>query len=656
MRLSYQTATEFGDLAVTKIPPRSRLYSLEPVGIGTPYVESMISYTARLADAHFVSPRRLFDWTATLPTGSRLTSASVINSSLQLKTVRFPDGGKSLNLDDAAGRYWLTALESLTLRHDLKYLTILPLSDAVSRVDLHRPRRTWCSNCLQDWKKAGKTIYEPLLWSFNAVEVCPAHKQKLVQVCHHCNGTQKWLNGRVRVGFCNLCYGWLGTPDYKSDTGKETCDQNGQDFLAWGARSVGELVASPDVFCTQWKKQSVPLIFECIIRTAGGNLGAFSKSLGLDEGTIYAWIDGKFQPRISHILKMAYSIGAQLGEILSGEIFQKRESDTFQSLAAQARCKSRRQKKAQTSILSVLNKALEENPPPSPEDVASALGYGHFRPLRKRFPEICNKIITRYKLSTGIENKPKRSSKRLHERETLSIALRQELDKEMPSALDPIASELGYKGAFALTRDFPELCAAIRSKRAEQRNKFLQTIRRELEQVVQEEPPPGVKAVSERFSRLHRVSIRYCFPDLYREISERHASYVANTRNSRIELALRTILDEDPPPPIEQVGERVGLRRATLYKLFPELVYAITARYTGYVVSLRDRKKAIFKEEVLKVVMRLYDSGIRPSRKLVWSFREIFSNKSFSAFVLTYQAVMQELGRSKYPVCPLQIC
>src|SRR5262249_59893394 len=36
-------------------PPHSRLYSLEPIGIGTPEVESLSSYLNRLAQAHCVT-------------------------------------------------------------------------------------------------------------------------------------------------------------------------------------------------------------------------------------------------------------------------------------------------------------------------------------------------------------------------------------------------------------------------------------------------------------------------------------------------------------------------------------------------------------------------------------------------------------------------
>src|SRR5438105_13804339 len=41
------------------MPPRSRLYSLEPIGIGTPQTESLTSYISRLAAAHGVRVRDL---------------------------------------------------------------------------------------------------------------------------------------------------------------------------------------------------------------------------------------------------------------------------------------------------------------------------------------------------------------------------------------------------------------------------------------------------------------------------------------------------------------------------------------------------------------------------------------------------------------------
>jgi len=61
MRADELTVYEGWDLARPPIPPRSRLFSLEPVGIGTPGVESLTGYVARLATTHGVLVRRLVE-------------------------------------------------------------------------------------------------------------------------------------------------------------------------------------------------------------------------------------------------------------------------------------------------------------------------------------------------------------------------------------------------------------------------------------------------------------------------------------------------------------------------------------------------------------------------------------------------------------------
>ena len=50
---------ELWDTEPPSIPKPSRLFSLEPIGLNTGYVESLTSYVARLALAHSVPPGRL---------------------------------------------------------------------------------------------------------------------------------------------------------------------------------------------------------------------------------------------------------------------------------------------------------------------------------------------------------------------------------------------------------------------------------------------------------------------------------------------------------------------------------------------------------------------------------------------------------------------
>src|SRR5689334_2745960 len=44
------------NLELPATPERSKLYYLEPIAIDTPYVEGLVSYICRLAEAHCVSP------------------------------------------------------------------------------------------------------------------------------------------------------------------------------------------------------------------------------------------------------------------------------------------------------------------------------------------------------------------------------------------------------------------------------------------------------------------------------------------------------------------------------------------------------------------------------------------------------------------------
>ncbi len=50
---------ECWNLKPLEISPRSRLFCLEPVAVGTPYTESLSSYLNRLAQEHCLTSQRL---------------------------------------------------------------------------------------------------------------------------------------------------------------------------------------------------------------------------------------------------------------------------------------------------------------------------------------------------------------------------------------------------------------------------------------------------------------------------------------------------------------------------------------------------------------------------------------------------------------------
>ena len=72
-------------------------------------------------------------------------------------------------------RSLVLALEQLTLRQDLKFLSCLTWKGIIKERGLFRQDKAWCPQCFEARRQEGNPIYEPLLWSFRDVNFCPQH-------------------------------------------------------------------------------------------------------------------------------------------------------------------------------------------------------------------------------------------------------------------------------------------------------------------------------------------------------------------------------------------------------------------------------------------------------------------------------------------------
>ena len=137
-------------LTLPSIPAPSVLYALVPIGIGTPLVESMTSYIARLAEAHCVFPGVLMRHVI-VPFVERHSTGEGRSTTLHLR-----DGKATgaLNANQQTAMNAVNALESLTKLRGLRVLTmvtwaeVLPLLARFARHE-HGVRAVWKNGALQ---------------------------------------------------------------------------------------------------------------------------------------------------------------------------------------------------------------------------------------------------------------------------------------------------------------------------------------------------------------------------------------------------------------------------------------------------------------------------------------------------------------------------
>ena len=161
-------------------------------------VESLTGYVVRLAEAHCVSAGLLY-W----------KEIRSLAGKGNIFTFRVTNGNgystHTINSLGAPAADFVRVLEMLTGRHDLRALTLLTWAQVLPRAALLRRARAWCESCVQAWHQAHRPLYEPLLWTLQAVTVCPYHQRPLRHVCPHCERPLGPLDWRSRSAYCSRC-------------------------------------------------------------------------------------------------------------------------------------------------------------------------------------------------------------------------------------------------------------------------------------------------------------------------------------------------------------------------------------------------------------------------------------------------------------------
>lgn len=395
---------EWWDLSRPKIPRRSRLYHLEPMGMGTPYVESLTGYLARLAEAHGVGVRRLLV-VEILPLLGRSHLLGPENRGLSAFWQR---GTRALNGTRTLARDLVRTLEGLTLRGDLRFLTLLPWAEVLPPRDLIRPYHAWCPACYREWRGAGQVAYEPLLWSLSVVTSCPRHRRPLQSLCPYpdCRRRLPLLAQRSRPGHCPWCERWLGRerepgerPSLPVAEGVGLMEEELR-WQDWVASSVGDLLAAaPNLSASPGRQLVAQLIDRQVRQVTGGNGSALAERLGLEMVTLWAWRRGRSIPCLGLLLRVCYRLGTTPLAFLLDDATAATVTEGGQAVPPQLPWPSRAGRrrfdtaKTRSALEAVL--ASDESPPPSMREIARRLGTHHSF-LLQQLPDLCRAISARY--------------------------------------------------------------------------------------------------------------------------------------------------------------------------------------------------------------------------------------------------------------------
>lgn len=285
-----------------RIPTRSRLHHLEPVGVGTGAVESLTGYFRRLAGSHVTGLHPL----ATKVIAPLLAPARVWWAGTTTHMF-FRTSARGMGGIGAVARDWTAVLTDLTLRDDLRPLTMLPWAGVIAGRGLLRETPAWCPACYEEWSAKGAVVYQPLLWHLAVVTACPRHGRALVTYCPHqeCGRAEVLRSTATWPGYCAACAGWLGSAA-PPDPG-ELPDAATLARQSWVVEAIGAMLADAATRERPFTGDDLTAALAACTAIAGGN-AELARVTGLGHTVLTGWRRGKRLPSLPLLLHFCHRL------------------------------------------------------------------------------------------------------------------------------------------------------------------------------------------------------------------------------------------------------------------------------------------------------------------------------------------------------------
>jgi DNA-binding phage protein len=373
------------------IPARSRLYSLAPYEIETIWRESLTGYINRLGRIHHTSPRAFVAEMILAPLtkdlGLRLPAAAAFGA----------DGAMSLNGTGEIVSAGGALLNHLTMRTDLHLLTLPWWVGDLPRRGQLRATPAWCPLCLTEWRDQGRALYQPLLWMFHIVTLCPRHRSPLMDQCLYCQKRQMILaTNNTQPGACTSCGTFLGE-DPKNFSGGPEHEQQ----VVW----QGWVISVLEDLLTASQADS-QVLWEPFFRHLANYLKenqAYSKLArvtGITRQALHRWVksDDPYAPTFQTLLKFCYVCKVTPLQVMRNQLddlqqVNERETGSDSSRPQRPVRRVVDRERCQALFQAILDGKEE---PLGISQVAQRLGYDE-QSLMQYFPQECAEITRRAK-------------------------------------------------------------------------------------------------------------------------------------------------------------------------------------------------------------------------------------------------------------------
>jgi hypothetical protein len=415
------------------MPPRSRLFSLEMIGVGTPGQEALSSYLIRLARLHMLRPNMLVS-RVVIPL-TRIQAPHTVGNF----TTHY---AKTLN---GLGKYateFSAALNQLTMRDDLALGTCLPWKDILDpkAVGLLHPHPRWCPICFMERRLSGKEPYLPLAWFLSQIAHCTTHQKQLEDICPHCGHHQPFIPKHYYMDHCSYCHQSLAFVGEKPNPRSEMPPKSLGRFFS--TAMVEMIATAPEAGAYATNDRLVHQIRRLALQMSDGNLAAMHRRLGLREKTVVGWIRDGNRPTILSFLTLCHRIGIKPINFLREDLPKDFDPGIQRYSPPKLGGKINLSKAEKTRIENFLKATLaDEDSSPALKEVATHLGYTPSF-LRYWWRKLCLEIAERHRIA-------------VHERSLLRL-------KTLRARVAEISKEIFDVNPNAATKRIQERLAAER--------------------------------------------------------------------------------------------------------------------------------------------------------------------------------------------------